>query len=182
MTRTIIVRRDYLHFVRKYGRFEKRHNVRPALSSSRAPQAIKTFKIEFDIQCWTNSILTSGGAIELVCFESFQPLVAPLSTWPESINSWSVIIHSRTSPSTCRPLSWMLTKVSHLYESSNFIIMTSFRWHRNNWRMSTIEQNCSIQRDQTYQAPRAKETILEILNFLKITWPNSECSLNLKKK
>ena len=27
MTRTIIVRRDYLHFVRKYGRFEKRHNV-----------------------------------------------------------------------------------------------------------------------------------------------------------
>merc|ERR1712019_280128 len=26
MTRTIIVRRDYLHFVKKYGRFEKRHN------------------------------------------------------------------------------------------------------------------------------------------------------------
>ena len=27
MQRTIIVRRDYLHFVKKYGRFEKRHNV-----------------------------------------------------------------------------------------------------------------------------------------------------------
>merc|ERR1711935_1111467 len=26
MQRTIIVRRDYLHFVKKYGRFEKRHN------------------------------------------------------------------------------------------------------------------------------------------------------------
>merc|ERR1711970_47807 len=26
MQRTIIIRRDYLHFVRKYGRFEKRHN------------------------------------------------------------------------------------------------------------------------------------------------------------
>ena len=27
MQRTIIIRRDYLHFVKKYGRFEKRHNV-----------------------------------------------------------------------------------------------------------------------------------------------------------
>lgn len=26
MTRTIIVRRDYLHFVKKYERFEKRHH------------------------------------------------------------------------------------------------------------------------------------------------------------
>ena len=26
MQRTIIIRRDYLHFVKKYGRFEKRHN------------------------------------------------------------------------------------------------------------------------------------------------------------
>merc|ERR1712087_40538 len=45
MQRTIIVRRDYLHFVKKYGRFEKRHNnmavhmspcfmmLRPAISS-----------------------------------------------------------------------------------------------------------------------------------------------------
>eukprot|EP01123_Difflugia_compressa_P011516 TRINITY_DN462_c0_g1_i1.p1 TRINITY_DN462_c0_g1~~TRINITY_DN462_c0_g1_i1.p1 ORF type:complete len:160 (-),score=21.68 TRINITY_DN462_c0_g1_i1:74-553(-) len=26
MTRTIIIRRDYLHYIRKYNRFEKRHN------------------------------------------------------------------------------------------------------------------------------------------------------------
>jgi small subunit ribosomal protein S11e len=25
MTRTIVIRRDYLHYVRKYNRFEKRH-------------------------------------------------------------------------------------------------------------------------------------------------------------
>ncbi|KAJ1345720.1 30S ribosomal protein S11, chloroplastic [Parelaphostrongylus tenuis] len=30
MTRTIIVRRDYLHFVKKYRRFEKRHKNVPA--------------------------------------------------------------------------------------------------------------------------------------------------------
>ena len=29
MTRTIIIRRDYLHFVRKYNRFEKRHQNTP---------------------------------------------------------------------------------------------------------------------------------------------------------
>ena len=27
MQRTIIIRRDYLHFIKKYGRFEKRHTV-----------------------------------------------------------------------------------------------------------------------------------------------------------
>lgn len=30
MQRTIIIRRDYLHFVKKYGRFERRHTVSPA--------------------------------------------------------------------------------------------------------------------------------------------------------
>ncbi|ETN78129.1 ribosomal protein S17 [Necator americanus] len=30
MTRTIVVRRDYLHFVKKYRRFEKRHKNVPA--------------------------------------------------------------------------------------------------------------------------------------------------------
>jgi len=30
MNRTIIVRRDYLHYVRKYSRFEKRHKNIPA--------------------------------------------------------------------------------------------------------------------------------------------------------
>ena len=29
MTRTIIIRRDYLHLVRKYNRFEKRHQNTP---------------------------------------------------------------------------------------------------------------------------------------------------------
>jgi len=26
MNRTIVIRRDYLHFIRKYNRYEKRHN------------------------------------------------------------------------------------------------------------------------------------------------------------
>jgi len=30
MKRTIIVRRDYLHYIRKYNRFEKRHSNTPA--------------------------------------------------------------------------------------------------------------------------------------------------------
>ena len=30
MTRTIVIRRDYLHYVRKYNRFEKRHSNIPA--------------------------------------------------------------------------------------------------------------------------------------------------------
>mmetsp|Transcript_13464 Transcript_13464/g.34371 ORF Transcript_13464/g.34371 Transcript_13464/m.34371 type:complete len:81 (+) Transcript_13464:308-550(+) len=30
MNRTIVIRRDYLHFVRKYQRFEKRHTNIPA--------------------------------------------------------------------------------------------------------------------------------------------------------
>ena len=34
MQRTIIIRRDYLHFVKKYGRFEKRHNVSSSLFST----------------------------------------------------------------------------------------------------------------------------------------------------
>jgi len=33
MTRTIIIRRDYLHFVRKYNRFEKRHQTTPVHAS-----------------------------------------------------------------------------------------------------------------------------------------------------
>lgn len=26
MTRTVVIRRDYLHYIKKYNRFEKRHN------------------------------------------------------------------------------------------------------------------------------------------------------------
>jgi len=33
MKRTIIVRRDYLHYIRKYNRFEKRHTNIPAHAS-----------------------------------------------------------------------------------------------------------------------------------------------------
>ena len=58
MTRTIIVRRDYLHFVRKYGRFEKRHNVR-----------------DTDRQL--------KGATSGQNENTIQPLVAPLISWPE---------------------------------------------------------------------------------------------------
>jgi small subunit ribosomal protein S11e len=38
MTRTIILRRDYLHFIKKYNRFEKRHHNLPAHLSPAFPR------------------------------------------------------------------------------------------------------------------------------------------------
>jgi small subunit ribosomal protein S11e len=38
MTRTIVLRRDYLHFIKKYNRFEKRHNNLPAHLSPAFPR------------------------------------------------------------------------------------------------------------------------------------------------
>ena len=38
MTRTLILRRDYLHFIKKYNRFEKRHHNLPAHCSPAFPR------------------------------------------------------------------------------------------------------------------------------------------------
>ena len=63
MQRTIIIRRDYLHFVKKYGRFEKRHNVSYHILQTRfVPILSRYYYIEtMEISALNNALLSEHG-------------------------------------------------------------------------------------------------------------------------
>ena len=130
MQRTIIIRRDYLHFVKKYGRFEKRHNV----SFHYISQSCNT-NLWF---CEVVIVKNHDFATQFFQVSFTTNISSPADSYfyEESVSNVRQVLNIRTKIffrtwlSICHQLSWMLTRetLSLLANADHFLRLSDSMW------------------------------------------------------
>uniref|UniRef100_A0A8C6CTX0 Small ribosomal subunit protein uS17 N-terminal domain-containing protein n=2 Tax=cellular organisms TaxID=131567 RepID=A0A8C6CTX0_MOSMO len=150
MQRTIVIRRDYLHYIRKYNRFEKRHkNMSVHLSPC--------FRTPW-LQCGGHQLL--GRVVKGVL--SHRPSEPPLPC--ERHDRWRSSVPGRVGASSAWP------EPSTWFVLSNYLGQVKLqgrpdRRHRHGGRVPAPEQDRALQRPQGHQGCWHQEAVPEVLSL-----------------